>query len=493
MRQKKNELWRLDLLETKFFKAQPRLSTTKKLINARKNAQVLKKLPHSRGEAHKQIVELKKELLEKKWHGCVTKLHREVVKKVKTDRRSWKDGQNDTLMAFFASADNITNMINARLVKLFISAVLLTRDLKLNPPEYVDDVLRYRILNKSDSSNPLRFFIDHCQNDKMLNLYISLLWNYKPIKKLCGDAEWSFKKIRGNLSQEERLARAAALGRTKESKGPEGSEDSDDDDDDSENSEDSDSDSDSDSGSNSDSDSDGSVSDGSDESDESEPEMDPEEAFEKFASFDGMVAGSDDEAEFRADPNIDYNEITDEEPEESDLEEERKKREKAEKKKKKEEKEEKKKKKEEKKQESKLPSLAVGYLSGDSDDDDADNDKVAKEATTARKNRRGQRARQKIWEQKYGRNANHVTKEKQRIASERERKQQEFEERERKRQLKAQQHQGPRYNAPTPSSLSAGSSLATATASEHPSWVAKRKAEEKLKNVKFTGKKVKFD
>ncbi|SGZ33635.1 BQ5605_C041g11981 [Microbotryum silenes-dioicae] len=62
-----------------------------------------------------------------------------------------------------------------------------------------------------------------------------------------------------------------------------------------------------------------------------------------------------------------------------------------------------------------LPSLAAGYVSySDSDDDDA---KWVKDAERQdkreekRKNRRGQRARQAIWEKKYGSGANHVVKE----------------------------------------------------------------------------------
>ncbi|KAJ7212134.1 Bud-site selection protein [Mycena pura] len=53
-----------------------------------------------------------------------------------------------------------------------------------------------------------------------------------------------------------------------------------------------------------------------------------------------------------------------------------------------------------------LPSLAVGYIRGGSSDvEDIDAE------SKGRKNRRGQRARQAIWEKKYGRGANHKKKE----------------------------------------------------------------------------------
>ncbi|KAH8104610.1 Bud-site selection protein [Cristinia sonorae] len=51
-----------------------------------------------------------------------------------------------------------------------------------------------------------------------------------------------------------------------------------------------------------------------------------------------------------------------------------------------------------------LPSLSVGFTRGDSDSEPEEIDEAPK------KNRRGQRARQAIWEKKYGRNANHVKK-----------------------------------------------------------------------------------
>lgn len=445
MKQKRNDLWRLDLLETKFFKALPRLSTTKKLINARKNSQVLKKLPHSRAEAHKQIVALKSEILHKKWHGYVSKLQREVTKKVKLDSRSWKE---ETLTSFFGSQEKIKTMINARLVKIFISSILNTKELKTNPPEYVDGELRSGILDKSHPNNPSRFFIDHCQSDKVLNQYISKLWNTKPIKKICDEAEWSFKKIRGNLTSEERTARAHALGRDSKTVADdedEGGEDS------------------------------------SEDESEGEDANEDEDSDNDSQSESGI---SDSEIRAHAEEDSDDNDSdstgSSEPPSREKLKEAKEKAKKATEEKKKKEKFE------------NLPSLAVGYFSGESDDEeDVDNDKVAKEATTQRKNRRGQRARQKIWEQKYGKRANHVAKERQRVASEREQKQKEFEERQRKRELKAQQSQNSQQQAYQKSYTKDSDQQNSGYV--HPSWEAKRKAEEKLKNLKFTGKKMKFD
>ncbi|KAI9058344.1 Bud-site selection protein [Trametes sanguinea] len=58
-----------------------------------------------------------------------------------------------------------------------------------------------------------------------------------------------------------------------------------------------------------------------------------------------------------------------------------------------------------------LPSLSVGFTRGDSDASDlSEADAEAAAADLPRKNRRGQRARRAIWEKKYGKNANHVKK-----------------------------------------------------------------------------------
>jgi hypothetical protein len=57
-----------------------------------------------------------------------------------------------------------------------------------------------------------------------------------------------------------------------------------------------------------------------------------------------------------------------------------------------------------------LPSLSVGFIRGDSDTDFSDSEEKA--ADTAKKNRRGQRARRAIWEKKFGKHANHVMKQK---------------------------------------------------------------------------------
>ncbi|QLG74474.1 hypothetical protein HG535_0G03570 [Zygotorulaspora mrakii] len=208
-------------------------------------------------------------------------------------------------------------------------------------------------------------------------------------------------------------------------------------------------------------------------------EMD-EESLERY---DGLLAASDDEEEDEVDtldPNVNYNEVTDEEPdeendvEELDYEEEKDDAEMPKK----------------KKQKTELPELMAGYYSGADSDDESDpaEDKIAREQISLvekKKNRRGQRARQKIWEKKYGRAAKHVQREVQKDMDDRKRRQQEYEERVAKRAAKEveQVNFQRTYNTPAAPKLQP----------EHPSWVAKKKAEEKQMNAKFEGKKIKFD
>lgn len=450
MKQKKNELWKLDLLEVKFTKASPRFPNTKKLLNAKNNSQLLKKLPQTRDEARAQIKALKSDLFSKKFHGSKTKLLREVQKKVKTDQRAWTKKEK-SLTKFFKVPANVELMVTSKLIKLVFATILTSKDLKTTPPDYITGDLRDLFTDKLGKAHPSSFFITYCQNDNALNGYISKLWNSKEIKALIGEIEWSFRKIRGDLTQAEKDARAKLTGQKVKSTVGEKDEENE---------------------------SDGSESD--DESDESgsdaDSEMDAEEAFDKYAAYDNLVGDSDDEQTFQPDPNVNYNEVTDEEASDDDDDEidsgvdsDNDSDSKADSSSKK----------------YNLPELATGYFSGGSDDEELKEDKVVKEATTVRKNRRGQRARQKIWEQKYGSKANHVKKERDRIASEREQKQMEFEERQKRREAKAAAAQKYTSSVPTES--------APVQTAVHPSWEAKKRQEEKLKNVKFQGKKITFD
>ena len=479
-------MWKLDLLEAKYHGSNPRFPHTKKILSARNNSKLLKKLPQSRDEAEKEILALKEDHFHKKYYGAYKKLNKEVNKHIKSDLNKWKNADSKNgLLEFFETEDRIQELITSKLIKCISSSILITKDLKSAPPKYMPSDVCSIITDKSHKSYPSAFFINYCQNNKDLNKYISNLWNTKSIKPLLSEIEWSFKMVRGDLTKFERDARKKLVGKDIQADFDEHNKEDVQDDSDDDIVE-------------GDSSKDHGKEAGDDES------IDAEEIFDKFAVYDNLVNDSDEEEQkFDLDPNVNYNEVTDEES--SDLEDdidvsagnsddsffEDDVRQEA---------------KISSKQEYKLPELANGYFSGGSDDEDdeIDNDKVVKEATTQRKNRRGQRARQKIWAQKYGKEAKHVKEEQVIIASERERKRLEYEERCKRRELKAKINSAPtgsntaplaerRPRTNTDEPLEKPVEISKPVEKEHPSWVAKRLAEEKQKNARFQGTKIKFD
>ncbi|CCH61926.1 hypothetical protein TBLA_0F03920 [Henningerozyma blattae CBS 6284] len=160
-----------------------------------------------------------------------------------------------------------------------------------------------------------------------------------------------------------------------------------------------------------------------------------------------------------------------------------------------------------KKQKIQLPELMGGYYSGDDDEEDIDlvEDKLAKKQISiepVKKNRRGQRARRKIWEQKYGKEAKHIQRELKKQYEERQQRQLEYEARVAKRAARAAEDEAYRKEQEERKEFlnSIGNSkrekkpVAKTNAMEnHPSWVAKKLAAEKLQNTKFKGKKITFD
>ncbi|RLV91640.1 Bud site selection protein 22 [Spathaspora sp. JA1] len=457
----KNEMWKLDLLESKFQKATPRFPHTKKLLVAKHNTKLMKKLPTDPTEANTQINQLKSEIFSMKYHAGYKKLEKETSKLLK-----------NTSLDFFTS-DNIKLLITSKLIKLIMTTILTNKELKLNPPSYIMSEIRDIITDNTNPANPSCFFKTFCQSNKEVNNFISSIWNNKDVKSCLNEIEWSFRIVRGNLTKQERDARTKLTGKSSEENLEEGQPESE-----------------------SDSESDSEQEDSEDnlEQQEEDNSIDLEQEYEKFAVYDKLVGDSEEEEEetFEIDPNVNYNQVTDEEPSESESESEQ------------EEEEDEFFESDYKKSKYDLPELATGYFSGGSDDeesdDDIDNDKVVKELTTQRKNRRGQRARQQIWAKKYGSKAKHVQLQQEKYMNERQKRQLEFEERERKRELKRKlaeptgsntaplgERRKPGTSAETPAV--AGTSGGPAV---HPSWEAKKKQEEMLK-VKFQGKKITFD
>ncbi|GAA5986853.1 hypothetical protein JCM10908_000922 [Rhodotorula pacifica] len=167
-----------------------------------------------------------------------------------------------------------------------------------------------------------------------------------------------------------------------------------------------------------------------------------------------------------------------------------------------------------------LPSLAAGYISySDSDGEEARwiKDEERKDQKDKRKNRRGQRARQAIWEKKYGSAAAHVVKanggKPVPLAKVKEQKAKRAE---RQRNAPPAAAPQPHQSAPTSNGDAAPrrhqfqepkadigwkkreevKAAEAAAEKVHPSWEAKRKAAEALKQsaaMKPQGKKITFD
>lgn len=474
---KDNILWKLDLLEAKHLHAKPRLPKTKTLLNA-KHKKKLPLLDLNRTDAIAKIGEFKSQLCERKVYSSLLKLNRLLKKVIALEKNKLKlkmdDGKLKSELDVLNGLD-VECISHAKLIKLMLKVYKINVKNADSIPGFLPSWCIETITNVEDKFNPKFQFKS---NSQLENNTISKLFNHKDFKPLVEEVESSLKIILGPVERK----------RKEKSDDSDGDGESDDDD-----------------------------SESDDEEEKSVDELIDEEDIDLDA-YKGMLVGSDEEEEdgFKLDPNIDYTQITDEEPsdddeDDSDSEEEEGEDEdiyaklKLEKRKlanddffdfEAAEKSEKSKK-------VKLPALQGGYFSGGESDSDVDNDKVVKAATSQRKNRRGQRARQKIWEMKYGSGAKHVEKEKIRVRSEREQKQKEYEERVRKREekLRLLLEQGGTGSNQTPLSRERthkpGSHPPAPVQAElekplHPSWEAKLRAQE-LSKQKFSGKKIVFE
>ncbi|GAA5937203.1 BUD22 family protein [Sporobolomyces koalae] len=169
-----------------------------------------------------------------------------------------------------------------------------------------------------------------------------------------------------------------------------------------------------------------------------------------------------------------------------------------------------------------LPSLAAGYVSySNSDGEDAKWVKAAERENKKgeRKNRRGQRARQAIWEKKYGQAAAHVVKatggkplpiDKLKANKKAIRSGESAPKSRREAQKKAKDEPAaeekpfdplharggstnPNAQPVAPRKIGYGAPAPAVTEKVHPSWEAKRKAAEALKTTQPQGKKITFD
>lgn len=459
---KENVLFQLDLLQAWFQGRKTRFPRTHQVLKAHKYGEANKNsksahrlLQLNRIEAAEKIDELALVAFERKYHGLESKLIKSLIKALKKEKskisqkiksnpddKAKLDAQLEGIDSLLKSKDEGLLKTNARhkLVK-----ILLKLYPELTPNETHEPVPQpeWFVKCQEKENNPYK------TNSKVVNDLMSKAFADKEVKKELEiegfEVIWR-RKIREYKQDEE----------DEDEEGDSDEEEEEDDDEEVHVN-----------------------------NDHPVADEDPEAYFDMYK--DAIAASSDEEedAVTELDPDIDYNQVTDEEPDnDSDNESEDSKR-----------------RHEDDdffddpssqpKKKQALPQLATGYYSGGESDEDVDNDKVVQELTTERKNRRGQRARQKIWEKKYGKGAKHVIKNHERDLSERERLKVEYEQRKAKRDVRDSYKA--KKNAEMELKRKEQEERASKLGVHHPSWEAKRLAEDRLKNVKFAGKKKTFD
>ncbi|KAG7816090.1 hypothetical protein KL928_005056 [Ogataea angusta] len=431
---KENLIGKLDLLQFKYENLDPpRFPLSRKLAKS-KNAHHVKLLTLSEDEALKMIKQLKRELFERKYHSAYSKLERHLGGQIRQVLKN-KTTKPEDRKLYEKLESELDKVIKQKLTKLG-SKIFHREEVRGVPPEsFWEDREKLK---------------GHTYETELNNL-VSRLFNKNTVKEVVQQTEHNFKLVLG-VDKREKKPETAKQTESEKNTLEDESESSGDDSDETSVSEDTES-------------------------------SDDEKLDAIYSDYKSMVAGSSEEDDGELEEGVNYNQVTDEEPSEqsSESDDEQPDYESA--------------KAERKKlgsddffSELQLPALAGGYYSGGEDEEELEQaEKDMKKLAKERKNRRGQRARQKIWEKKYGKNANHVKKERERVQSEREKQRLAYEERVRKRAEKKKQEEEKKKQAQEkPRQPSAADKM-------HPSWEAKRRAEEALKNVKFQGKKVKFE
>ncbi|CUS20548.1 LAQU0S01e09120g1_1 [Lachancea quebecensis] len=493
---KENLVFKLDRLEYQYHHLNgsldgftPRLTNTAKTFNAKgkkTSKRIGKLLSDSKlEEVEKDLNSLRQEIIKKKSYHLETKLAlllerilqqkyaaltKKANEKHKADLETLKELDRKYTLSGFCKL-----IAKSRTCKLLIAHVLPTKALKEEPPAWFQENEYLAIFkNKGNTCNPGNVWNEVVLTTKGCEKLLSQSTNDKKIKEVLAGFEnamdlfMNLKRERNAGSKKDDLQHSAK----DQGSGP----------------------ADNNAGEQSEQDFDSSGS-GSDNNDGDE-EVDEEEILKQY---EGMLVASDEEDDesvpYSLDPNVNYNEVTDEEPSDSEEsagsnsaygseeeEEQPPKRQKTSRDTKSTKLD---------KETANLPELMTGYFSGGSEDELSEDEVAAQQSSNKplRKNRRGQRARQKIWEKKYGKSAKHVQKQIETDRSERERKKVEYEQRVAKRAAKAQERESvfdqKRNDA-------AARAQRVENTPIHPSWEAKKLAEEKQKGAKFQGKKIVF-
>ncbi|EDO15388.1 hypothetical protein Kpol_460p23 [Vanderwaltozyma polyspora DSM 70294] len=493
---KDNLLFKLDNLEYQYYYLKgtldnftPRLNSTTKLYNAKgkKSAKKVEKVlaEITLPEVESGLLELRLEIfnnklyhLEKNLQTFLLKHILEYEKKVlkeENNKNAKKKNHNtseviEEIKKTYGFEEFINFIIKSKCIKLASSKIIPTKHHQTLPQnKWFIDHEYYKIINdKGHKYNPGRIWSEVVMGTKHSDQIVSSLLNNKKCKEL-------FQQFENGMDV------FLAINKDKKKLNNTKQTDSD-----------GDGNLDSSNGINkkkTDDDSTIESSESEDEMSNQDVELNDDDISNIMKQYEGVIVDSENESsneDFVADPNIDYNQVTDEEmssnenyedeeddEDSSDDEQPQK-----------------------KKQKVQLPELMGGYYSGE-EESDFEEDNIAKQQKSnkeKKKNRRGQRARRKIWEQKYGKEAKHVQRELEKEREERKQRQIDYEARVAKREAKARELAVSGTNLIEVGERKASKPVEKKEPNEdHPSWVAKKLAEEKLKNAKFTGKKITFD
>lgn len=468
---KENTLFQLDLLQAFYLQKPARFGVTKQIIRSEKypskhklknkSNKKHKLLTLSRNEAFDMIKKLQSEAFDKKLHNLENTLYKTIIKYSKKNSSKTKD---EKILNFYKNDELIKQNIKHKLFKL----ILLKFNKYLNVKEdhfegISNDVIDY--IKNLKANNPYK------NNGIEINNLMSRIWAEKEVKTILEDVDnleliWTVKSNKVNNKDKKDKIDINEIS----DKEIEQNEESDDD---------------------------GNVQAIRQKNGDNDDDEDYEDMYEGYKNY--LAASSDEEDEeeggnnFNIDPNINYNEITDEEPSDDEIENTSDKKTRkidtieeddffssgkngpdAKRLKKSE-------------LDIQMPQLATGYYSGGSEDESESNDKLVDEITQPRKNRRGQRARQKIWEKKYGSTAKHVVKQQERFRSDRERLKDEYEVRQQKREAKQKVRDEKEKQRKEREEKEKERKEFI-----HPSWAARLKEQEQQK-AKFSGKKITFD
>lgn len=487
---KDNLIFKLDNLEYQYHylkdtlnEFEPRLNSTKKLYNSKgkKNSKKVAKLLNEIkiNEVEKQLYELRVEIFNNKAHHLEKNLQAFLLKQINQEGKSINSSKSsikkdkksyDDILKLIKEKYGFENFVDlivkSKVIKLSVSKIFPNKHfLSSQNTQWFQNHEFWKINNeKVHNYNPSRIWNDVIMGIKRSDQLVSTLMNNIKCKEffqrfdngmdvflaINKEKKIQEKKEEKASERKSKLERAAHNDRESEDHGEISSQEDETSDEDAE----------------------------IGDIDENLDENDMEEILKQY---EGILAASDNESTeegFSLDSSVNYNQITDEEPseDESDGENEQPKQ---------------------KKPKIQLPELMGGYISGGSESE-FEEDEVAREQkdnTIQRKNRRGQRARRKIWEKKYGKEAKHVQREIETHVAEKKQRQTDYEARVAKREARAAELAGSGSNLVAVGERKTSKpTVEPKTPNEdHPSWVAKKIAEEKQKNAKFAGKKIIFD